>query len=379
MASKDAASKFSFTVLWFCAAALIAVAAPESGYLGVSLNDLPNGGGTVIAEVQPNTPAQRGGLREGDRILAVNGKKIVSQVDVRKELEGKPAGETVSFTVKRGDKEIEAKVELGKRKQNAAALPPDKRSALYRQNQEEGLRSAVGKMAEDERKAFEETLARCEAATPRVYKDNHLGTGFLIEGGKYFVTAGHMATDAGGVGKIVTLVLSDGRVYRAKIIDYSKGRTCPCMSGVPDIAVAEVINPKGDKLPSFELAENPAVGDFAMLLGYSDGYGKMKDGKFVKVDISNRGSLPITMLGKISHAGKYIYFKSSVNAAPLPGNSGGPIVNREGKIIGIISNSDYDVGGCGTTVEGIKQYLKEKVGDGNKQGSCDNRHLKHAA
>lgn len=72
------------------------------GYLGMSMNDvtpdnahffnLQNASGVIVAEVTPNSPASRGGLRRGDVITLLNGQKVVDgsglQVAVSEETPG---------------------------------------------------------------------------------------------------------------------------------------------------------------------------------------------------------------------------------------------------------------------------------------------------
>jgi len=60
----------------------------EHGYLGISMNDvtpenahffnLQDASGAVVSQVTPDSPASRGGLKQGDVISHINGEKIVS-------------------------------------------------------------------------------------------------------------------------------------------------------------------------------------------------------------------------------------------------------------------------------------------------------------
>jgi regulator of sigma E protease len=51
----------------------------------------------VIGEVTPGGPAERAGLREGDRILAVNGEEVRNTVEFGKILEQKPASLSIEY------------------------------------------------------------------------------------------------------------------------------------------------------------------------------------------------------------------------------------------------------------------------------------------
>lgn len=101
---------------------LIAHGKVEHGYLGVSMNDvtpanahffnLQNATGAIVAQVTPDSPASRGGVKQGDVIDQLNGKKIVNgsalqvavsemtpgtKIELGVTREGKP--ETVHLTV----------------------------------------------------------------------------------------------------------------------------------------------------------------------------------------------------------------------------------------------------------------------------------------
>jgi len=69
-------------------AELIKTGSVHHGYLGISLNDvtpenaeffkLKNAEGAIVAEVTPDSPASRAGVKNGDVIVALNGQKIVN-------------------------------------------------------------------------------------------------------------------------------------------------------------------------------------------------------------------------------------------------------------------------------------------------------------
>ena len=67
---------------------LIAHGKVEHGYLGISMNDvtpdnahffrLEDASGAIVAQVSPNSPASRAGLKQGDVIAQLNGQKIAN-------------------------------------------------------------------------------------------------------------------------------------------------------------------------------------------------------------------------------------------------------------------------------------------------------------
>jgi len=86
---------------------------PNSGYLGVSL-DL-NASTAKISQVMPGTAAEKAGIKVNDVVLAVNGKHVEDGEALITMLGAQKAGATVKLKIKRGEEDVEMKVELGKR------------------------------------------------------------------------------------------------------------------------------------------------------------------------------------------------------------------------------------------------------------------------
>jgi serine protease Do/serine protease DegQ len=92
------------------------------GRLGISMQDLAperaqalgiaDGQGAVIAEVQPDSPAARAGLRAGDVVTAVNGRPVQTASSLRARLGVLPVGETAELAVRRdeGARTIRARI-----------------------------------------------------------------------------------------------------------------------------------------------------------------------------------------------------------------------------------------------------------------------------
>ena len=106
---------------------------PVSGYLAEAL-DLPVQDGLLVQAAVQGGPAAAAGIRGGDRIaqagmqriaiggdviVAVDGTKVASPVDLNIVLNRKRPGDTVTLTIYRGDKKMEVGVKLGERTGNA--------------------------------------------------------------------------------------------------------------------------------------------------------------------------------------------------------------------------------------------------------------------
>ena len=95
----------------------------ERPFLGVSTSESPSGGGAVVREVTPNSPAQRAGLRaarnpdgsDGDVIVSVGGRAIADPEDVADAIEDRRPGEEVPVVVERRGARVTVEIELGRR------------------------------------------------------------------------------------------------------------------------------------------------------------------------------------------------------------------------------------------------------------------------
>ena len=87
-------------------------------YIGIQSTDAL-GGGAEIVEVNPNTPGDEAGLREGDTITKVDGKDVRQSADVSRLISGKKPGDEVELEVTRAGRTETIKVKLGTRPASA--------------------------------------------------------------------------------------------------------------------------------------------------------------------------------------------------------------------------------------------------------------------
>jgi putative serine protease PepD len=89
--------------------------APEMAFLGVTGSD-PTGPnpGALVVEVRPGGPADDAGLLKGDRITAIDGKRMPGFPELASEIRKHKPGDTVTLTVVREQKTIRVKVKLGR-------------------------------------------------------------------------------------------------------------------------------------------------------------------------------------------------------------------------------------------------------------------------
>ena len=81
-------------------------------FLGVTLNDItpelrehfgaPKDAGVIVESVQPDSPAEKAGIKVGDIVLSADGKDVKSSADLRAALREKKEGDSVRLEVLRG-------------------------------------------------------------------------------------------------------------------------------------------------------------------------------------------------------------------------------------------------------------------------------------
>lgn len=88
---------------------LLAPTAPEPGYLGVRMEDAPpasrgapGSAGGVLVAVLPGSPALAAGLRSGDVVVQVDGRRVACEDDLGDALLGRGSGTPLKLRVSRG-------------------------------------------------------------------------------------------------------------------------------------------------------------------------------------------------------------------------------------------------------------------------------------
>ncbi len=145
-----------------------------------------------------------------------------------------------------------------------------------------------------------------------------MGSGFIISVDGYVLTNAHVVNDA----TEVTVVLGDEREFKAKVVG-SDRRT--------DVALLKI---EADKLPAAKIGDpgQTRVGDWVAALGSPFGFTQTLTAGIVS---AKSRALPNEA---------YVPFIQT-DAALNPGNSGGPLLNTRGEVIGISSQIYSPTGG----------------------------------
>src|SRR5262252_4737471 len=78
--------------------------AQDTGWIGISIEDQKENG-AIISRVQPNSPAEKAKLKEGDVILEFNKESVVGAQQLTRLVRETPVGRTVSVRVRREGRE----------------------------------------------------------------------------------------------------------------------------------------------------------------------------------------------------------------------------------------------------------------------------------
>ena len=144
------------------------------------------------------------------------------------------------------------------------------------------------------------------------------GTGFIISEDGYILTNNHVVAKAVEGGYDVTVVAYDGTEYEAEIIGADEGN---------DIAVLK-IDAAGLNPVVFADSESIAVGDTVYAVGNPLG----------ELDFTMTTGLVSALDRTITTEENFVPINMfQIDAAVNPGNSGGPVYNAAGQVIGVVT------------------------------------------
>ena len=87
--------------------------------IGMQIQDVEEGKGVTVQDVDDDTPAAKAGLKEGDVITEVNGKEIAGVDELRNEIKDLKEGDSFKVRYKRGGNNQTAEVKIPKRMKTA--------------------------------------------------------------------------------------------------------------------------------------------------------------------------------------------------------------------------------------------------------------------
>jgi serine protease Do len=143
------------------------------------------------------------------------------------------------------------------------------------------------------------------------------GSGFVFDDDGHVITNHHVVADASRI----RVSLVEGKSYEAVLVGSDEDS---------DVAVLRLELPRGESVPAARLgtAENAEVGDWVLALG------SPLDLEFTVTAgiVSAKGrTLSVGTEGRRTALESYLQTDAAIN----PGNSGGPLVDLEGRVIGV--------------------------------------------
>ncbi len=180
-----------------------------------------------------------------------------------------------------------------------------------------------------------------------------LGSGYIISPDGYIVTNDHVAGNA----TKITVTLTDGRTFDAKVIG---------SDSASDICLIKI---EGDDLPYVSLgnSDDIIIGEWVIALGNPFGLFELNDKPTVTVGVVSATGMNLDAIND-----RYYLNMIQTDAAINGGNSGGPLVNSLGEVIGMntliftAGNNSGSIGlGFAIPVNKIKRITEELKENGS--------------
>ncbi len=144
------------------------------------------------------------------------------------------------------------------------------------------------------------------------------GSGFIVSPDGYVLTSNHVVCEKDAD---YTVIYEPKKIYPAKVISRDP---------INDIAVLKI---QGKNFPCLELADSDKIELGETVIAVGNALGEFHD--TVSTGVISGLSRYITAFSGLSKQAEMLRGLIQTDAAINPGNSGGPLVNIEGKVIGI--------------------------------------------
>jgi len=157
-----------------------------------------------------------------------------------------------------------------------------------------------------------------EKQSPMEKTDIGGGSGFIISSDGYVLTSNHVVAD---MNADYTVIIDPKRKYAAKVLSRNP---------INDIAVLRI---EGKRFPYVQMADSDRIELGEEVVAIGNPLGEFTD--TISRGIISGLSRYISAFGGMDHQMQNLRGLIQTDAAINPGNSGGPLVNMDGKVVGI--------------------------------------------
>jgi hypothetical protein len=163
---------------------------------------------------------------------------------------------------------------------------------------------------------FQSVYQKARTSVVRVESAHGHGTGFFFHSPRHIATALHVVD----VGRSITVRLFDKRSFEAVVV---------ATDAKADLAILEIVDGQPNGTPLLPSTEKPDFGTPILIIGHPAASREVLEARKGLLEW-NPGRGIVTRLGE-----EWLQVDVVVNG----GDSGGPVLDREGRVLGVISNS----------------------------------------
>ena len=159
------------------------------------------------------------------------------------------------------------------------------------------------------------------------YQGKSVGSGVILSSDGLILTNNHVISDAANGNGQITITFNNGKTAQGSIVGYDSGS---------DLAVIKAQNVSGLPAASLGNSDNVQIGDTVVAIGSPDGLQSTVTSGIVSA-LNRQVTVSSSSSSRYSGGSQVTYSAIQTDASLNPGNSGGPLLNSQGQVIGINS------------------------------------------
>jgi putative serine protease PepD len=159
------------------------------------------------------------------------------------------------------------------------------------------------------------------------YQGKSVGSGVILSANGLILTNNHVISEAANGNGQITITFNDGRTAQASIVGADSGS---------DLAVIKAQNVSGLRTASLGDSDKVQIGDTVVAIGSPDGLQSTVTSGIVSA-LNRQVTVSSESTSRYSSGSQVTYKAIQTDASLNPGNSGGPLLNAQGQVIGINS------------------------------------------